>query len=145
MKKYPYFKVFFGFSLCPVISTTLIFSFAFFSFENFYNRNESLLFYLALVSVVSLGALVFYGLPAVFLGMVSSLFKLHKGFSEVLFLVLLGGCNAYAWGPLIDFLIPTGRAEPFPGLIWHPSVPFLLGAISSFLISLWVLPKKLNQ
>lgn len=145
MRKYPYFKVVFGFLLCPVISTALMFFFALFYLENFYNKDEPLLYFLALMSVVSLGAVLFYGVPAILVGVVSSLLKLHKGFNEVLFLLLLGGCAAYAWGPLIEFLFPRNRAEPFPGVLWHSSVPFILGASSSFLISLWVLPKKIKE
>lgn len=142
MRKYPYYKVIFGFLLCPIISTVLILFFALFYLDGFYNKDDPFLYFLAIISVVSLGSVFFYGVPAILVGVISSLLKLHKGFNEVLFLFFLGGCVAYAWGPLIEFLFPKNRVEPFPGLLWHSSVPFLLGASSSFLISLWVLPKK---
>lgn len=142
MRKYPYYKVVFGFLLCPVVAGIAFTLFAFgYDLTNKVILEVSMA-YMGFAVIFVVSGLFFYGIPAVFLGVVYSFLRLHKGVKEYLFVFFMGGGVSYAWGPLINFLFPTDRVEPFPGLLWHSSVPFFLGAGSSFLISLWVLPKK---
>lgn len=90
---YPYWRVIIGFTLCPALVS--VFMFLVDVVDSVFIRRDSLLsweqmYYLPLMLVVSLGALAFYGVPALTLALIYATVRLYKSFVSYVFVSFSG-------------------------------------------------------
>jgi len=142
MKPYPRLRIFIAFSLCPSLSG-LLFSF-FFLLDSIFrldgNRQyvdmpipQLLLGTIAVLLITGLAAVMFYGIPAIAAAIVYLLLKPYKGWRGFLMTATIGALSAYLW----RVIGPLDEPRPMPSLG--------LGAVTSFIMALLVLPRKTNE
>lgn len=142
---YPYWRVMIGFTLCPALVS--VFMFLVDAVDSVFIRRDSLLsweqiYYLPLMLVVSLGALLFYGVPALILALIYANVRLYKSFVSYFFVSFSGGGGAHLWGWGINYL-NSGEAHDFPYLPGLGTYgPFFLAATCSLIMAYFVLPAK---
>ncbi|AYR19086.1 hypothetical protein [Alcaligenes faecalis] len=147
MKGYPYWKVGLGFSLCPGIAGGIM------ALTGIYHavldpdiNGLSVIGFVAVTAfLMAFTAIVINIPPAIFLAVIYLALRLYRSWQNYLLVAFLGGCGAFFWGAYIS---PINRGKGYWQAIaenWL-STPFasafVLGAISSFLMALWVLPKR---
>jgi hypothetical protein len=150
MKAYPYRRVLVGFSLCPgIVGLAFGVEMAIYSLakessaENFWYVVDGF-FIFPLLFIVC--ALIFYGIPAFLLAVIYTLLKIKKNLAGFIFIIICGGLGAFLWAtriwpkpdPEIKSVIAAVNAL-FSG---HFIEYFFLGAISSILMGLYVLPRE---
>jgi len=142
MKSYPRLRIFIAFSLCPSLSGFL-FS-IFFLLASIFNIGgnrqyldipipQFLLVTISVLLITGIMAVVLYGIPAVAAAAVYLWLKPYKNWRGFLMVVTIGALSAYLWriiGPL---------DEP------RPMASLGLGAVTSFIMALLVLPRKTDE
>ncbi|WP_189471678.1 hypothetical protein [Litchfieldella qijiaojingensis] len=138
--KYPRGKVIFGFTLCPAVVASF-----WAGVELFYHllpkfllsKNWTELFseFFMILWVVSAGGMVFYGIPAFLLALLYASLKLSKSLKNYFLVFIAGGVGAQVWGGM--FILVLNWMERIFEFPWA----FLMGAFSSLIIAIFVLPK----
>jgi len=142
MKSYPRLRVFIAFSLCPSLSGFL-FSIIFLLDSIFkFDGNgkyvgmpipQLLLGTIAVLLLTGLVAVVSYVIPAMMAAIIYVLLKPYKDWRGFLITVTIGALSAYLW----RIIGPLDEPRPMPSL-W-------LGAVTSFIMALLVLPRKTKE
>lgn len=142
MIRYPRWRVFFGFLLCPSIAGLGLAVFLLVESVLFQSKSiGSLYAHLGLLFLLTIGPLLFYGVPAALLGVLCSFLGLYKGWRSCVFAFVAGGVFARVWGVIIDTMSRHDEGFPYiPGLDEYTLA--LLAGFSSFFVSIVVLPQK---
>ncbi|WP_164461321.1 hypothetical protein [Alcaligenes faecalis] len=150
MKRYPYWKVGLGFLLCPGIGG--IISAAVGSYYQVIDPEISWLaavgFFIATSPVFIFFSVIVNIPPAFVLSIVLLFFRPYYSFLKLIFIALLGGVLSFFWG---EYLSPGNEGVGYwkavsKNWLTLPFISaFLLGAISSFLMALWILPKRSEE
>lgn len=134
MKSYPFLRVFIGFSLCPILVVPL-FSVWVFVAQIVDINNKAMSFFLIFGTSVSFGAVAgvaavtLYGIPAVLLSGVYVAFRPFRHWYSVLLITATGALGAYVWNLFFALkIVPMAAA--------------VLGAVSSFVMAFFVLPRN---
>jgi len=142
--KYPYWKVIIGFILCPGIAGALsgiVMVFSALMREQGNTKLNGIIDYLGVLLltplVTGLTGLLFFCVPALIASLIYAALRLHKGWLAYAFVALLGGCAAHFWVPVI-WGAHYNNWTAFDLL----NIYFALGASSSLLMALIVLPRK---
>ncbi|UYY88730.1 hypothetical protein [Alcaligenes sp. SMD-FA] len=147
MKGYPYWKVGLGFSLCPGIAG-IIMALVLTYYAVLDPKVDGISVLGVAVGssfVMALTAIVINIPPAIALAVIYLALRLYRSWQSYLLVAFLGGCGAFFWGAYIS---PINRGKGYWQAIAESwlSTPFasafVLGAISSFVMALWVLPKR---
>ncbi|WP_070888294.1 hypothetical protein [Pseudomonas argentinensis] len=131
---YPLKKVIISFTLCPVL--VVIFGAFDFARVELLSQSSSMstaeifvaAFWLCVLG--SLTSLLFYGLPALILSVIYASFRLYKCALHVFIVTMAGGFGALAWGTVLSMDI-------------NETFNFLSGAITSLVMAMYALPKKI--
>ena len=147
---YPRIKVFVSFSFCPSVGGIIVFFFfvASFLFSGQTNEIKSIISVsFEMLKVVFLFAI--FGqficcIPAIILAWLYSYLRLYKSLKSILFVSIMGGLGATGFAIAYRIFTQNDYGELFSerGLYLGATYIFLLGAISSFLVGLLVLPKR---
>lgn len=152
MNKYPIFRVLVGISLSPAVIACFFGIFAMVSaFEDHQNRLGffgSVWFGIAFTFVAILVAEFLYFVPAFLLALIVVIFKSRKRLVNLFFISFLGGVFSVLWSGIVFSKNDIGLSVFFQDSIVSPKFfssyfgVFSWGGISSFLMALWVLPKR---
>jgi hypothetical protein len=152
MKPYPYWKVLIGFAFAPAIGGIVVGCAVFFTWPPI--GGVSFLLELWLIVPLTLLTTIFgtmmYIIPSLLLAIVYILFKLQRNWKGYIFTTAMGGICAVLWTLL--FFNQDIENKSTLALLHHDRFPyfllesmpkiFLLGAISSFVMTCFVLPMK---
>ncbi|MFD1745761.1 hypothetical protein ACFSE1_09840 [Rhizobium helianthi] len=125
---YPKIRVFWYFSLCPAVAG--FFLYLWLLFQNLGASDflsADMVIFALMLPVASLAAMLFYGIPALILAWIYTLFELRKRPHDIFIVSLAGGVAAFSWSHLV----------PLP---MEPLLCFVCGAGSSLLMSFLALP-----
>jgi len=150
---YPRIKVFVLFSFCPAIGGIIVFFFVVVSplFSGQIDAIKPIISDLfSTLKVVFLFAIVgqfICCIPAIILAWLYSYLRLYKSLKSILFVSLMGGLGATGFAIAYKIFTQNDYGELFSerGFYLGAIYIFLLGAISSFLVGLLVLPKRLKE
>jgi hypothetical protein len=154
MKPYPYWKVLIGFSLCPGIIGLVLGLYVGISVvidiaitKGAMEHIDSILWVFFITPIIFvLGAVIFFGAPAFLLAILYALLRVRKKIIDLIFVFICGGLGASVWAMYIWPKPDPGIRsviDAINGLFSGYFIGyFFLGAISSILMGLYVLPSE---
>ncbi|RUO31129.1 hypothetical protein [Aliidiomarina soli] len=145
---YPSWRVFIGFSICPILSGFILFLVP--DFYDFFTNGRATAVHqygfwgIWLYFILGLYGFLFFGIPASFLAWLYVKNKLYRKASSYALVFFSGGFAAHFWMLILSSLMGTEVSfeNIFDFSSYKSFLFFSLGAFSSVFMACLVLPKK---